>query len=79
MLATPLFEPKVRYVALPMGPLSRDYGIISWADLGGGGRGIATPQMAYCMAKYISTTDVLSHADTLIYIAKSLVIAVVVF
>ena len=42
----------------------------------GGFRGLQLPQMA--SIKY-STTDVLSLADELIYIAKSLVIVVVMF
>ena len=50
----------------------------AWADLGGGGRVAIPPNGQSHSIKY-STTDVLSHADALIYIAKSLVIVVVMF
>ena len=53
--------------------------ISSWADLGGGVSGVATPPNGQSHSIKCSTTDVLSHANTLIYIAKCLVIVVVKF
>ena len=52
-----------------------------WADLEGGLLGLQPPPPKWPESPYIkySTTDVLSIADTLIYIAKSLVIVVVMF
>ena len=53
---------------------------MTWADLGGGGvQGVTTsPNGQSHIIKY-STTDVLSLVDALIYIAKSLVIVMVMF
>ena len=48
---------------------------VSWVDLEGGFRGLQPPKWSesHC------AIDVLSHADALIYIAKSLVVVVVMF
>ena len=49
---------------------------IAGADLGGV-QGVATPPNGQSHSIKCSATDVLSHADALIYIAKSLVVVVV--
>ena len=45
----------------------------------GGVQGVATPPNGQSHSIKCSATDVLSHADALIYIAKSLVVVVVMF
>ena len=46
---------------------------------GGGVSGVATPPNGQSHSTKYSTSDVLRHADTLIYIAKCLVVVVVRF
>ena len=47
--------------------------LITWADLGSGG---CNPPNGLSHSIKCSTTEVLSHADALVYIAKSLVVVV---
>ena len=48
------------------------------ADLGGGVQGVATPPNGQSHSIKCSTTNVLRYAQALIYIAKSLVVVVMV-
>ena len=49
------------------------------ADLEGGASGVATPPNGHSCNIKCSTTDVLSHGDAMIYIAKRLVVVLVKF
>ena len=55
------------------------YKILSWADLEGGLRGLQPPPNGQSHSIKYSATDVPSHADAMIYIAKGLVVVVVMF